>query len=243
MEKENLINKYFAGTLTKEEQVTFDKLLAQDANFQEQLRFEEDVKAVVQSEQRQQLKQKLQKIENQLESTKPVKKSYWKPLSIAASILLLFSASWFLYNSISPKSAEELYAANYEVYPNTVYTITRGDSQDDSLERQAFEAYEQNDLTSAIELFEELNAKSGLDYVEFYLGQVYMANNNVEKALDLFEKIITEESDFQIEALWYAALCQLKLDKPDKAIPLLKQLVVDGSYKKEISTELLNELE
>jgi tetratricopeptide (TPR) repeat protein len=242
MEKETLLYKYFENTLSPEEQEFFDELLKKDPDFQEQVRFEEDLKRVVIDKERLVLKKKLQEFEAQLEKTGSRKNIFWKPLRIAASIALLFVAGWYFYTTSFSATPEELYASNYEIYPNTVYPITRGDGNDVSLERKAFESYEKNDIKVAIGLFEELSERSGLDYVDFYLAQMYLANNEIPRALNKFQSIISEENDFKTEALWYASLCKLKLNRPKEAIPLLEKLVEDGSYKKQASVSLLKKL-
>ncbi len=243
MEKETLLYKYFENTLSSEEQGLFDKLLKEDPNFQEQVKFEEDVRKVIGDKERLVLKKKLQEFETQLPKPEPRKNKFWKPLRIAASITLLFAAGWYFYTMSFSVTPEELYASNYEIYPNTVYSITRGDINDTSLERKAFESYEKNDVKAGIDHFEELSAKSGLDYVDFYLAQLYLANDQTQNALTKFEGIIKENSDFKTEALWYAALCKLKLNKPKEASPLLEILIENGSYKKEESISLLKKLQ
>lgn len=243
MEKETLLHKYFENTLSQEEQKIFDDLLEHDVDFQEQFKFEEDVKKAIADKERAHLKKKLQGYEKQLSKPEQKKNAFWKPLRIAASIALIIAAGWYFYTNSISNSPEELFASNYEIYPNTVYSITRGDVDDTSLERKAFEAYEQNDIQSALVLFEELSAKSGLDYVDFYLAQVNLANEETQKALSAFEGIITQNNDFKTEALWYASLCRIKLNQPKSAVPLLEQLIEDGSYKKEAASSLLKELQ
>ena len=242
MEKETLLYKYFKNSLSQDEQVIFDKLLAKDDDFRKQLEFEENVKRVIVEREKGHLKKKLQGFEAQRPQTGHNRNKYWKPLQIAASVAILFVAGWYLYTSSSSASPEELYASNYEIYPNTVYSITRGDSKDNSLERKAFEAYEGNNPKTAIVRFEELAARSGLDYIDFYLAQANLADGQFQKALDLFENIIKEQTDFKTESYWYAALANIKLGNEDRAISHLNKLIIEGYYKKVEAKELLEEL-
>ncbi|CAN0605873.1 unnamed protein product, partial [Ectocarpus sp. 12 AP-2014] len=166
------------------------------------------------------LKKKLQDFERERSVPSATKTLFWTPLRIAASIAILFGASWFVFNS-DIFAPTDLYASNYEKYPNTAYTITRGNTDDNSLERKAFEAYERDDFGKAITYLIDLKGKTGLDYVDFYLGQAYLANGDAKKAAVVFEKISTVNSDFRAEALWYNALAQLKLKENSKAIAIL----------------------
>ncbi|MEP2277950.1 hypothetical protein [Maribacter sp.] len=243
MDKEQLLLKYFDGSLTETERITFNQLVESDIEFKAQFEFEKDVKSIVRTSENDNLKKKLQGFESELSGVANQKKqNFWKPLSIAASIALLVGLSWFVFNSDVFNGTEELYASNYEKYPNTVYTITRGDVSDESLERLAFEAYETNDYDIAITYLIELKEKTGLDYVDFYLGQVYLANGDYLKATDKFQEIISINSEFKDEGYWYAALANLKLEQKEEAENLLEQLINMGTYKKDEATKLLKEL-
>ncbi|APQ19309.1 hypothetical protein A9200_01395 [Maribacter hydrothermalis] len=243
MDKEELVLKYFDGSLTEEEKVVFDQLVESDAEFKSQVEFEKDVKSVIRNKENDSHKKKLQGFESELSGGSTQKnRTFWKPLSIAASIALLIGVSWFVFNSDVFNGTAELYASNYEKYPNTVYTITRGDATDESLERLAFEAYETNDYDAAITYLTELKEKTRLDYVDFYLGQAYLAKGANLKAINKFQEIISINSEFKDEAYWYAALSHLKLDQKKEAEILLMELVKMGTYKMKEATDLLEKL-
>ncbi|WP_430428187.1 tetratricopeptide repeat protein [Maribacter litoralis] len=242
-DKEQLLLKYFDGSLTADEKVNFNQFLESDAEFRTQFEFEKDVKSVVRKTENDSLKKTLQGFESELSDVPSQKKqNFWKPLSIAASITLLIGISWFVFNSDVFNGTEELYAANYEKYPNTVYTITRGDATDESLERLAFEAYETDDFETAITYLTELKEKTRLDYVDFYLGQAYLANGDYLKATEKFQEIISINSEFKDEGYWYAVLANLKLEQEEEAEKLLEQLIKIGTYKRNEAAELLEKL-
>lgn len=243
MEKEVLLHKYFEGSLSLDEKVLFDQLLVEDANFKAKYEFEKDVQVVIKNTERNKLKYKLQAFEKERPVNKLKKNIFWKPLKIAASIALIIGASWFILNTFIGEDSEKLYASNYEKYPNTVYTITRGDINDNSLERKAFLAYEGEQYGLAITYFKELKDAIGLDYVDFYLAQSYLANNNVKKAIEAFEKIGAINSDYRVEALWYKALAYIKLEDNKNAIAVLEKILKEGSYKKDEALVLLQELQ
>ncbi|WP_299319204.1 hypothetical protein [uncultured Maribacter sp.] len=243
MDKEQLLLKYFDGSLTPDEKVNFNQFLESDAEFKTQFEFEKDVKSVVRKTENNSFKKMLQGFESELSGApSQEKQNFWKPLSIAASIAVLIGVSWFVFNSDVFNGTEELYASNYEKYPNTVYTITRGDATDESLERLAFEAYETDDFETAITYLFELKEKTRLDYVDFYLGQAYLANGDYLKATDKFQEIISINSEFKDEGYWYAALANLKLEQEEEAKKLLEKLIKMGTYKKNEATELLEKL-
>ena len=241
MEKETLLSKYFEGSLSVNEQTSFETYLEEDEDFRLQFELEKNVQMAVRDSKRETLKKKLQHFERERSEPSATKTLFWTPLRIAASIAILFGASWFVFNS-DIFAPTDLYASNYEKYPNTAYTITRGDTSDTSLERKAFEAYERNDYDNAIVYLIDLKKQTRLDYVDFYLGQAYLANGDAKKAAVVFEKISAVNSDFRAEALWYNALAQLKLKENSKAITQLKTLIEDGSFKKIEAKQLLEDL-
>ena len=244
MDKETLLYSYFSNSLTEDERNQFQKLLETDAGFKEQFELEQNLKRVIRKKESQHLKSKLIDFEHGIE--KPATTSNWKAgirkWSMAASVALLMALGWYGYNAFSGADYNELYNANFQQYPNTVYTITRGDNTDTSLERQAFEAYELKQYQIAINYFKELKDKTGLDYVDFYLGQSYLSNGENLNAIVEFAKISSTNSDYKAEALWYEALAQLKLEKTKESVLLLQALLQDGSYKKQEAQELLEKL-
>jgi len=245
MDKDTLLLKYFAGSLNTEEKKVFQSLMENDTEFQLQVALEEDVQRVVQHSERSALKLKLKEFETQLpkEGLKTVSKTTTNYLKIAASFAILIAATWFIYQWSASPNLNDLYAANYEKFPNTVYTITRSDTLDNSLERKAFEAYEGGNIEAAITYFEELIAVSNLDYIPFYLGQSYLQGGKTEKALLQFESIVKHGTDFKSEALWYVSLAYLKLENQVKAKRHLELLVLEGNYKKELAQELIKTLD
>ena len=154
MDKELLLYRYFSDQLTDDEQLLFNDLLEKDLEFKAQFEFENDLKRVINKNQKQNLKQKLIGFEKEIEaknksiSSKPRLKNW----SIAASIALLIGLGWIAYSTFSGPDYDNLYVANFETYPNTVYTITRSDA-DQSLERNAFAAYEASDYEKAAAAF------------------------------------------------------------------------------------------
>ncbi|RKR15415.1 tetratricopeptide repeat protein [Maribacter vaceletii] len=244
MEKEQLLYQYFSGTLTPEQEKEFNALLSSDTEFKAQFAFEQSLQKVIQDKEGKALKNKLKDFEADIkQNTKPVIKLNFQKWSIAASIVLLVGIGWLGYNSAFGTNYNTLYEDNFQQYPNTVYSITRGAEEDNSLERKAFVAYETNDIVSAIELLTALNAKEENSYVDFYLAQAYLNNNEPKKAIPFFKEVIAEKGEFSSEAMWYTALSYLKLKDKEKAKLALKDVIATGNYKTTEAELLLQELE
>lgn len=248
MDKEQLLYKYFSNSLSVEEEKKFQNLLETDIEFKEQFNFEKDLKRVVREDEKTKLKSKLQGFEKEIVQEKPViqlseasrKKSFnW---SIAASVAILFGLGWFGYNTMTGTVYTDLYNANFEEYPNTVYSITRGDNQE-SIERSAFVAYESGDYETAITKLKQIPSEVKKGYIDFYLAQSQMNLENYTEAKTLFNETIKKNTDFVAESHWYLALISL-LEKDEKmAVKKLKELTLAYDYNKEKALKLLKDLE
>ncbi|MEE9362779.1 MAG: hypothetical protein V3U92_09290 [Cellulophaga sp.] len=243
MEKEELIQDYFLGNLSSSNLELFHKYLEEDEKFKAQFEYEKSVQKVIVTKEKKVLKSKLEEFDKEFKISNRKKSFVWKPLSIAATVAVLFTLSWFVYTTYFSLDTEKLYAANYEKYPNTIYSITRGGAIDNSLERKAFQAYEFNHDVKAVELFEKLKKNKDPEYLDFYLAQSYLNSNKTIKAILIFEEIVLYEKEFKTESLWYLSLAYLKNGKLDQTKQTLRKLLKDGSYKKNEAKVLLEKLE
>lgn len=238
MNKEDLLYYYFSNSLNAEQELLFNKLLEEDEAFKQQFEYESNLKRAIKEKRHLDLKQKLKGFETNIEKPKKPKRkiSY---LSLAASVVLLISAGWFGYQSLFGFNSSKLYQENFKAYPNTVYTITRSDSIN-SLEREAFVAYESEAYQLAIDKFNQADSK---DYFTFYKAQSFLNLGNTTKAKELFQQIIKQNKKFVAESYWYLSLSYLKENDKTNALNNLKKLVSDFNYKKNEAQKLIKELD
>lgn len=244
MDKELLLYNYFANSLSKEEEQLFNELLDSDKDFKAQFDFEKDLKHVIKDKENQDLKSKLIGFEKDVQKEAPVtttKKSY-RYLAIAASIVMLVGLAWMGYQDGSSSNYEDLYAANFQEYPNTVFTITRGDTSQ-SIEREAFAAYELGDFKLAIEKFNEIQLEEKEPYIDFYIAQAYLNSGDYENAKKNLKKTIARTDVFVAESYWYLAMIALKENDKIGAQVELKKLSSDYDYNKVKAREILKELD
>lgn len=245
MNKEDLLYRYFSNSLTPAQKMELDSLLKNEPEFLKQFTFEKDLQQSVKTKKNNELKSKLQEFEKELQTKKVSSKANYKIWAIAASIALLIGFVWF--NSYhSSTDFDNLYASNFETYPNTVYSITRGDTIN-SLERKAFVAYEQGDFKTAQDYFITFNKQLKEEdlqkkYIDFYLALSYLNTNDDESAKDIFKTIVASKKQFTGEALWYLSLINLKEQDSKNAKKHLQQLINTESYNKERAIKLLKEI-
>ena len=236
MNKDELLENYFSRELTTEEQISFENLIANDDEFKEDFDFQLDLKEAIKNKERSKLKEKLHSYEASI--NKKNKGGFnWSQLSIAASIVLLLGIGWIGFKNISGVNYDDY----YNQYPNTVVNITRSDS-DQTIERKAFVAYESGDLVSAIKYFNELKRDKSIEYLNFYLGQSYLKQNNFKKAIEYFEQNIEEDKVFVAESHWYIALSYLKNKDKTSAKEHLEKLIADYEYMNSEAKVLLEDI-
>lgn len=238
MDKEQLLYNYFTNSLTEEQEKQFKELLEKDTEFKSEFEFEYNLKRVAKEKRQADLKAKLRNFESGLNTEEKEEKSSFNYLKIAASVVLLITASWLGYQSFFSLDYNDLYADNFKTYPNTVFTITRSDSLN-SLEREAFVAYESHDYKLALEKFKQAKQQN---YFTFYEAQCYLRLNKFNEAINKFNLIIKQNEEFVPESYWYAALAYLKQQNKEKVIHYLNKLVSDFNYKKEETKQLLEDL-
>ncbi len=225
MDKEELLYHYFSNSLTELQREAFEALLVSDPEFKKQFEYESDLKRAIKERKHQDLKAKLNTFEAKVSSKKS--STSFNYIRIAASIVLLITLGWFGYQNFFGFDYDELYNSNYDTYPNTVFSITRGDTIN-SIEREAFVAYEAKDYNLAITKFDQLQS----NYTSFYKAQSYLALNDTKSAKALFIDAIDGNKEFVAEAKWYLALIHLKEEDKDSAIEYLKDLKANHSYNK-----------
>lgn len=250
MDNSSLLYKYFSNTLTDTEKQQLEEILQNDAEFKSEFEFQKNLKRVITKEENNVLKQKLKGFEEVISESsdiyisesegesKVIKPKFnWK---VAASVVLLISAGWFGFQNFSGPNYNTLYQDNYSAYPNTVYTITRGDTNE-SAERAAFVAYEKEDYKLALKTFKSLSPQT-INH-KFYMAQSYLALSEYTNAEALFTEIKNSNSDFKDEAQWFLALSYVKQEQTDKAIAALKTVVNTNAYKADQAKALLKELQ
>ncbi|MBM1105703.1 hypothetical protein JQC67_06065 [Aurantibacter crassamenti] len=244
MDKDQLLLNYFSKDLTPEQEQLFNELLATDAEFKAQFNFEKNLQVVIRDKEASALKSKLVGFEKDITEDVPVRtlRPNYQKWAMAASIALLIAMGWLGYNNFSGPNYGKLYESNFSEYPNTVYAITRGESVE-SIERNAFSAYESGDYKTAIENFNKIPETDRKDYYDFYLGLSHMNLEQQVESKTFLNSVISSDTEFTPEAHWYLALISIKEKDKENAKQHLKILTSEYDYQKEKALVLLQELE
>ena len=236
MNKELLIEKYLNGTLSPQEIVQFNSLIATETDFAKEVQFQENLQQAVITSEDKAFKKKLQ----EFEPVKAPRRKFVRTMLIAASFAILFSVGYSLL--FSKPSHERLFAKNFEAYPNVVNPIVRGENLTD-VETLAFTAYENENYDAAAKHFANQYHQTKDAHALFYGGISELVLKNTSEAQQLFLKYLGgNDSQFTTEATWYLSLTYIKKGDVTSAKELLKVLETsDNDYAKK-AKDLLSQL-
>ncbi|MGI9530138.1 tetratricopeptide repeat protein [Lutimonas sp.] len=248
MKNNDLIDSYFENSLSPKEQKIFNDLLQNNIDFKNEFQFQKDLKKVIASKQREELKSVLTEIEERAQRKSTIL-SIPKKWMVAASLLIIVGiGTWGVKSTYYP-SNESIYSDYFEPSRNTVQPVVRGENIN-TIEYRAFVAYESENYHKAINLFNSVKNPDEA-YVDFYKGLCLMATDKTHEAIEILEPISKmtqlegKNKDFSEKARWYLALNYVKLNDDTKAKNTLLAIINDNdsNYKKEEATEILNFLD
>lgn len=211
---EILLDKYFEGKLSSEEQLQFNTLLNSDADFTSEFNFRKKLKDAITLQEREDLKAFLKTTEKQSQ-TKITPLFYY--ISIAAGFTILISIG-LLYLLNSSPNYEKLYANNFKPYPNVIAPIVRETTVVDKEIADAFRLYDSKKYDLSATAFYDLYESSNEDYAFFYFNISQMASGEVQKAVTAFENHQwNEPENYEIITRWYLGLGYLNLKNSEAA--------------------------
>ncbi|WP_179009183.1 tetratricopeptide repeat protein [Winogradskyella forsetii] len=234
MKNEELIALYFEGKLNTSEKARFEDLLQNDANFKAQVTLEEEVKTAIISTKKDDLRQRLQQLEQ------PKKKSKYYIIAIAASIVIAFGV-FGLLQSKETLSNQELYAQYYEPYSNIIAPASRGDELKDE-KSKAFRYYDTKDYKTALDKFNSLYDTTQESYYLFYQGVCELELSNTQNAIAIFKSHQNYTDKLFTQSNWYLALAYLKANNTKDAKVLLKTISIEKSYNYKAAQHILKNL-
>lgn len=242
MDRDDLINGYLQGSLSKDQMDEFDRLLKTDASFAADFKFERELRDALKKQERQELKDMFSEMKKSgiKQGPKVIRLRTW--LTAASIAVIVGLGSWLVFFNSSTADTQQLYSTNFHPYENVVHPIERGETLED-LKNKAFIAYEDGAYEEALDLFKRLEAEQQDPYIDFYTGIVQMQLNQHEAAIVSLEGYLGKNGQLQDRTLWYLALAHLKLGDIDKTKERLHELLEVGTFKKGAAQDLLEELE
>ncbi|MCB0707121.1 MAG: tetratricopeptide repeat protein [Saprospiraceae bacterium] len=245
----DLIEKHLAGLLTKEEQTVFDQLLNEDPSLAKEIAFHTRMNTVLGGEKIHQFRSVLQQVNKEWTASEAkavprVRRINTRSiLGIAATIVFLLAALWFLFPTEKP-SNDALFASNFEPY--TMVLNQRSELAADPIEQainQAVLNYNQQEFEKAATGFQQLREVDPANVTySFYTAISQLANGESAAAITLLEQLLVSDDHLLVEqSRWYLALAYLKENESQKARSTLQE-IESGAFRYEEAKLLLRDL-
>lgn len=222
------IEQYMKGKMSSSEAKKFEDDLANDPDLNSAYERYNVADHALELAVEEHLKQQLEVWSEGNKETKPTIRRLWlRRLAVAASVLLLATATLWLFNRDQMPSGE-FTALHFERFDQE---LTRSQAVPNSL-YDGFTLFENGQIQPAIDFFESVADTAENNYaVQFVLGDLYYQRGDISLAKDRMEAIVDAGSLFWIEKaqLNYLLLC-LESAWTDKAEKILNTILADESH-------------
>ncbi|MFN0013704.1 MAG: tetratricopeptide repeat protein [Saprospiraceae bacterium] len=164
-------------------------------------------------------------------------------IAIAASLIVVSGAVWFMTHKDNPMDANALYSQYYDskediqrakdiIKTLELPGLTGVQLGEDSL-KLALQAYESGKYDEALALlkgFAEMHPEN--DVAQYYIGIIHMSQGRYAKAIEVLTPIsVSENSALKNDALWNLGLLYLKADNGlEDARDAFTKLSADSNY-------------
>ncbi len=241
LKRQELIDNYLDGNMDKTDAQAFERRLLNEADLKNGLHLEKAARQVVTASGRVNLKSKFDGWE--AEAATPIRRIRpFRTWAIAAALLVLIAASFWIFSNGSNPESSDLFAEHFEVYRNPIFTRSGEPNQENNWQK-AIEAYAKGNYENAISSFEaSINEEGTIVYLaQYYLGISYLsqAKPKPEMAITAFNKVLTSDNDYHQQALWYKAMAYLLMNDKIMATNMLKELISEGDFKSNEAKEIL----
>jgi predicted Zn-dependent protease len=234
----HIFEAYLTGDLESEELKEHNKKLKEDNDYKESFELYKSINQHLTNKYENekdldQFKNSVTNISNSYFETRKKSKFAWVKMALAASIIIAIGL-YFLIGEVSKPQYQEL------AQIPTIHLSERGVNANIYL--QAETAFNSEQYANAIELFDQILKEDAQRHsIRLYQGIAYMEMEKPEEAKKLYDEIIQEENAFSEEALWYAALNELKKEDYQACKVYLKKIKPSAS-RYEDASNLLKEL-
>lgn len=247
------INEYISGELTGNNLIEFEKLLAKDEDLQQQIKVHKQIDTVLSDnyfevnrfnrEEHQNEKERLNSIFNKmnqkyfLEEEDREKKINDGELKVIKEEKNT-PENTYVKKSIVRRLLPFVTLAAAAALLLFVFNPSANNLSSPQLADQYFESY-----TTGTLMGEEDHTLENSPKAILKKGSQQYQDNQFEEAIQTFKKVTINKYSlvYENKANWYIALCYLKLDKPQAAKPLLRQLKQSTDYADK-AKEILKDL-
>lgn len=260
MEDDILIDNYFKGLLSEDEEKSFFERLSTDARFNEKFKLEEqlvnalsedgwdfakapneEVKAysdLLKKEELQRLKNTLSDVNSEFNAKKSSSARRLFYYLTAACIVVFLGLQLFFNHKISN---QELYK-DYIALNDLPSFISRSDESNQLAKAQEF--FENKKYEEALHIFKSVvNSRGVSGNVLIYKGITETELGQYNDAQETFDSLINSDLFDAQKGYWYKALLYLKQNRLEESKVILNKIVSEELYKNNEAQKLLKQLD
>ena len=246
MEMNKEISKYLGGEMDAQSEKEFEQKLLNDKDLRNEFELQKGIQNALSEEDVMELRDDLEQYEPPAKGGKKNQLRWSDSLAAAAFITLLIGIGmlWIYHSQIT--KPDELYASYFEPYPS-IYSqrSVNKDSEQGTLKRKAFLAYEKENWEKAIDHFDKLLLlqPEKAEYA-FYAAILDLKLNNAYRAIKRFQTVLKKEDPLlEDQTIWYIALAYLKEGNVEESEEYLQQIIKEDMANKEKASKLLRRIE
>jgi len=231
-----LLESYLSDQLDPKKKSEVDELIAKDAQLATDL---EVVRNATEFVKKHAILDALDEIHEQhlgKKNRKKIQLPIWA-YGVAASVV--FVVSYLFIVGTNSSSAQDLFAAYFEVYPD--YLSERSGTNDGTMS-MAFDAYSEGNFELAAQLFAQENPEEQMEDLKFYQALSLLSSEKPVDAIPLFQQLLVESSKYDQQIRWYLALAFIK-EKEYQAARATLSAIGDDEYNHHQAQELLKKIE
>jgi len=239
------VEEYIDGDLNESEIFAFEKLLSTNHKVKRDYLLSASINEAIVEYDVMELRDTMQDIFVEEPEVKRLQPAFnrRKMLYAAASVAMVMAVGGAVkYLGHAPDN-EDIFQKFYTPYETTI-SYRSGNTETDRLLLRAMEYYEIHDYNKALLLFEEvLQTRKNDMSLNLYSGISYMEEEQYSNASRSFNEIIDHNDNLFVEqAKWYLSMCYIKTNEGAKAEILLRELIEQKSYYKDMASKVLKDL-
>ena len=217
------IQNYLNSEMSSEAVILFEETLEENEDLKNDLNLFKDIEADLGNTELEEFKKKIKsfsekKTESIFQNSNQTFSLFRKVVSIAASILLIAFAGWWIINQNNTVLDNELVALAND---NFIHYPAQEESRGNEVKSEIYASYEAKEYQLAAITLEQFGIENNSQEALFFAAISYIGINNNEKAIDLLLDL--DKTSFLANKIqYYLGLAYLKQGKKTKAINALK---------------------
>lgn len=235
-----LMMKYLDDELSEEEQLQFENLMEESAEFRQEVKHVDAVAATIFAQQKSSDIAEISAVFDEFEKEDNVPLSGQRKVNrlvyaVAAGISVLLVATFLLFLRPSNVSPDQLFAENYQSLPINV------SSRNASELPEALELYRKGRYSAAIPLLEVLADDPGQRQSVIYLSNALLETGATEEAINTLKDLQVADNEVFLKQYrhWYLGMAYLKNNELALSRAQFEQLLKEGGIYREEARKLI----